>query len=243
MSESITKVPKKKRQYKRRKTKHKEEFVSQHCDVCINDVLPMDDILFLLVEFLQPLDIVNLKLTCHYYNDLLTENVFKKFVSLDEDDLKILKFALDKIPYNKMAISYQTGRCVECNKRNYTHLYDHLPTFYVCYECVRNTDWLRNVCKSRMQSEFFLTPTQLKKHKIQLRSFYVTNPHYKNASDMELFWELEARYYAYSIYGGKEGYEAESEKRKERREKRAKRQPKIKESNRFYYNRYDRDWW
>jgi hypothetical protein len=209
-----------------RKPRLKKQKIQHHnyapSDVCINDVIPMEDLIYKIMSHLNALDLFHLQQTCKLYQTLICPKHFKRFLYLSEKDTVILNFEFEnEIPYHKFAISKQTIRCVECCKRQYCFLFDHLPQFYVCRNCSSTVFWLRNVCKSRKEGEYFLTPSVVKKYDLELNSFFVTNPHYKSASEMQLFWELEVKYYAYQIFGGKEGFHAETEKRRIKREKMA----------------------
>jgi hypothetical protein len=191
-------------------------------DQCINDVLPMNDLIYNITHFLPVSDIIRLSLSCKNYQDLIPDSFFKRLVDLEEEDENILKSYFeplnDSIPYKNMAFSYSTGRCVICKKIQYCHLFNHLPFFYACRTCCSQTEWLKSICKTTVESFYFLTKTQQAKHQISLRSFYITNPYYKSAPEMELFWEIEVKYNAEKIFGGVDGFLEERAKREKKRE-------------------------
>lgn len=192
------------------------------CDQCINDILPMNDLIFNIIHFLPVSDVIKLSFTCKCYQELILDSFFKKLVDLEDEDKLILQNYFSSLnqepPFKSMAFSYSTGRCVICKKIQYCHLFDHLPLFYACRSCCSKTEWLKSVCKTTVESFYFLTKTQQSKHKICLRSFYITNPHYKSAPEMELFWAIEVKYNAEKIFGGVGGFIEETAKREKKRQ-------------------------
>lgn len=231
-----TQKPKKRKSISRPKKEPKTPKWLIPSDHCINNVLPLHDLIDNITHFLHASDIVSLSIVCKLYQELLPNKYFKRFVTLENNDYEILKhhfLSLNlPIPYKSIAFSLCSGRCVVCQKRQYLFGFDHLPKFYTCRSCASSTQWLISICKTTVESKYFLTQKKLLKNQIHLRSFKVVNPYYKSASEMQLYWEIEVKYHAEKLFGGFEGFQNETEKREKKRqliaEKRALTQKRFK---------------
>lgn len=251
----------KRRPYTRRKKDIQQElpkWITSPSDQCINDVLPMNDLINNIIHYLSVSDIAKLSIICKLYQELIPDSIFKKYINLDDKNKTILEYYFTSInqdiPFKQIAISFHTGCCVICFKSQYCYRFDHLPKFYVCRSCCGKTGWLKNVCKRTVESTYFLTRTQQTKHNISLSSFYVRNPHFKSAPAMELFWEIEVKYYTEKIFGGSQGFLEETTKREKKKlvmaEKRDQqnlrenKSPKAPKSfKRFKHNNNDENFW
>lgn len=221
--ESKTKKPR----IKRKKT------IQSHASTekrCTNVFIPYD-LLYDVIKHVSSVTLLKLSHVSKYYRDFVIQTdengknkatLFKRYTKLNEIDSKVMIHhfkSVEAIPWMEMALSHDSQRCIGCQTHRYVFLFNHLPQFYVCHKCCKDEKYLRSVCKSSVTKEYFLTSTIINKNNIDFRSFFVTNPHYKNSSEMQLFWLLEIEFYAHMVWGGADGFRLETEKRLLKREK------------------------
>lgn len=85
--------------------------------VCMNDILPIEDLLSDIMKYLSAFELLNLKNSCQLYRNLINLKDFRKFVKLEQTDVDVLSYhfgSSDSVPYIEMSVSLELKRCVNC---------------------------------------------------------------------------------------------------------------------------------